>query len=298
MGFDIDLTINDYLESVGGRPPIRWSDARESWDNDILHVTDLNACPLAVAKRLRGEAQEPRAPQESRKFVLANFQHELLYRALDWLGVLVDKEVPVPLPDGWSGTADMVLSEFYDEEDCGVKENVADSKNPVAGAKDYLASYPKPDDIRQVSVYSAFLGEIYPGLEDQTEGQVFYLPLGGASRGKETRFVLLSKNAVLEAMRSLERVRSEVPEPLPLTIFWQNRRVYVRKDGSSSVSGSLYHGTDWRCRYCRYACPNRKVAEEPHLLCKTGSKGVSDLTDLGKRMTDDISDFLLHDLGA
>src|SRR5574343_13933 len=149
--FDIDYIIGDYLASVNGQPPIRWSEAREVWDEGVLHVSDLNACPRQVALRLRGFPAAPRPPQEARKFVLANFQHELLYRAFDWYGILIDKEIPVPMPDGWTGTADMVIDEFHDKSSVdGGTVNVGDSKNPVAGAKKYLADYPRHEDILQV----------------------------------------------------------------------------------------------------------------------------------------------------
>lgn len=292
--YDIDFIINDYLGSVNGRPPIRWSDARETWDADVLHVTDLNACPRAVGLRLRHEKQEPRPPQESRKFVLANFQHELLYRALDWAGVLIDKEIPVPLPDGWSGTADMVLSEFHDKD--GPAVHVADSKNPVGGAKKCFADYPKVEYIRQVSVYAYFLSEIYKELAEQTEGQAFYLPLGGASRGLSVRFALMTGSEILYEMEAFEdEVRESVPGPLPLKLFWQKRRVYERKDGTKTISGTIAHGTDWRCRHCRFSCPNREVADNPEILCKSGKNGLSDLTSKGRHMVDDIQRFLLFD---
>lgn len=294
--FDIDYIIGDYLASVNGQPPIRWSEAREVWDEGVLHVSDLNACPRQVALRLRGFPAAPRPPQEARKFVLANFQHELLYRAFDWYGILIDKEIPVPMPDGWTGTADMVIDEFHDKSSVdGGTVNVGDSKNPVAGAKKYLADYPKPEDILQVSVYSAFLPEIYRELEGQTEGQVFYLPLGGASRGLSTRFPLVPKVEVMEKMRDLEAVRDDIPDPLPLKVFITNRREYTRKDGTTTVSGNLYHGTDWRCSYCRYECPNRKAADEPVFLGKTGTKGLSELTSAGHRLSAEIGEFLLRD---
>lgn len=291
MSFDLDFLINDYLESVNGRPPIEWSDAREAWDRDILHVTDLNACPRAVAYRLRGEKEEPRGPQDSRKFVLANFQHELIYRALDFGGKLIDKEVPVPLPDGWTGTADCIVTGFYDSDVDSV--NVGDSKNPVAGAKKYISEYPKREDIRQVSVYSRFLDEKYPELEYQDEGQVFYLPLGGASRWVPTRFELFDRDHLIAEMDALTLlVRESLPDPLPLGLYWNNRRLYTRKDGSTTVSGDIMHGTDWRCRYCRYECPNREAAENPERLCRTSSKGLENLTTLGRHMADEIEDFV------
>lgn len=295
MSFDLDFLIDDYLTSVNGRPPVRWSDARETWERDLLHVTDLNACPRAVGLRLRGAVEEQRAPQESRKFVLANFQHELIYLALDWGGYLVDKEVPVPLPDGWVGTADMVLECFYDDYSTSV--NVADSKNPVAGAKKYADRYPKVEDIRQVSVYSAFLPEVYPELEAQVEGQVFYLPLGGASEWVPARFPLVGKESIIRLMEGLELVRDAIPDPLALGIVWWKRQEYVRKDGSKTISGDLYYSTDWRCRYCRYACPNRSLAEGT-FLCHVGKDGLSKVSPDGRKMLDEIHDFLLKDAGG
>jgi hypothetical protein len=289
--FDLDWLIHDYLESVNGRPPITWSDARETWDRDILHVTDLNACPRAGAYRLRGEKEEPRGPQDSRKFVLANFQHELIYQALDFGGHLIDKEVPVPLPDGWTGTADMVLTGFYDSSAGGV--NVGDSKNPVAGAKKYIAEYPKKEDIRQVSVYSRLLSEKYPELEMQDEGQAFYLPLGGASEWVPRRFDLLDLDEIEFLMDGLTLlVRESLPDPLPLGLYWDKRRLYTRRDGSTTVSGDIMHGTDWRCRYCRYDCPNREAAKNPERLCHTSRKGLENLSTLGRHMADEIEDFI------
>lgn len=294
--FDIDWVINDYLEAVGGQPPIRWSEARETWDDDKLHVTDLTKCPRQVALRWRRAPQDKRPPQDARKFVLANFQHELLYRAFDWLGILIDKEVPVPMPDGWSGTADMIVNEFYDKLDADHGTvNVGDSKNPVAGAKKYLRKYPQPEDVLQVSTYSAFLPTIYRELEGQTEGQVFYLPLGGASKGLSTRFPLLTKDEVCAKMLDLERVREDIPDPLPLRVFMTNRREYKRKDGTTTVSGTLYYGTDWRCSYCLFACPNRQLAKEPEYLGKSGSGGFTDVQSMGRKLSDEVEEFLLHD---
>ena len=291
--FDIDHLIADYLASTDGQPPITWTESRATWNEDLLHISDLSSCPRQVALRLLRTPAEDRAPQEARKFVLANFQHELIYAALSWYGILVDKEVPVPVPDGWSGTADMVLTEFWDEE--GTHVNVADSKNPVAGAKKHFGEYPRPEDILQVSAYGAFLPEMYRNLEG--EGQVFYLPLGGASRGLCTRFPLLPKDEVLAKMKELEAVRDEIPDPLPLRVFITNRREYTRKDGTTTISGNLYHGTDWRCGHCLYHCPNREIADSPTFLGKTGSKGLTDLTYHGRQLVDEIQDFLLYDAG-
>ncbi len=291
--FDLDHLIADYLKAVDGQPPITWTESRATWDENMLHISDLSSCPRQVALRLRRTPADDRPPQDARKFVLANFQHELLYRAFSWYGILVEKEIPVPAPDGWSGTADMVITEFFDKE--GVNPNVADSKNPVAGAKKYLGEYPKPEDILQVSAYSAFLPQVFPDLAGQTEGQVFYLPLGGASRGLATRFPLVPKDEVLAKMKELEAVRDEIPDPLPLKVFITNRREYVRKNGATTISGNLYYGTDWRCGYCRYECPNREVAETPTYLGKTGSKGLTDLTYRGRQLLDEIQEFLLHD---
>lgn len=300
MGFDLDIIIADYLASVDGQPPVRWRERRRDWEQDVLHVTDLNACPRQVALRLKGANEEPRAPQESRKFALANFQHELIYLALDWAGILIDAEVPVPLPDGWKGTADMVLNDMFDstEEDPS-RCIVADSKNPVAGAQKYASTYPKPEDVRQVSVYSLFLGEIYHALRDESEGQVFYLPLGGASRWVPTRFTLHPENDLRQRMAHLEAVRDNLPnlpDPLPLSISWWNRRAYTRKDGGVTVSGELYYSVDWRCRYCRYECPNRELSERGQRLCRVSSSSPTEFTSLGRRMTEEIAAFLLEDL--
>lgn len=303
MAFNLDELIGDYLDYCNGQPPITWTEHRATWEPDTLHVSDLNACPRAVALRLRGEQEEERPPQEKRKFVLANFQHELIYKALDHANLLLDKEVPVPLPDGWSGTADFIAADFFDNTSgpSHFTVNVGDSKNPVAGAKKYIADYPKPEDIRQVSVYSRFLGDIYPELKEQDEGQVFYLPLGGASQWVPTRFVLLEPDDIHARMTALEDVRENVPDPLGLTLVWWRRTVYTAKDGSQSVSGDICHAPDWRCSYCRFQCPARAPKREqgsppgPKLARASGKKGLTDIQPLGRKMMDQIEEFLLND---
>jgi hypothetical protein len=301
--FDLDRLVGDYINKHNGWPVLTRSAGRGPWEAEQLHATDLMACPRAVAMRLRGDKAEPFPSQKVRQFWAANQQHELIYAALKDADLLVDCEVPVPMPNGWSGTADMILKSFHNQirgrggktED---RFHVADSKNPHPNMVKYYDGYPKPDDIFQVSVYTRYLHGAPHTLEN--EGEVFYMPLGGAGEYKPTRFPLVPWTEIDARVRFFNEVRDNlpaIPDPLEFEVRWPKRGEPFgnRRMNRGMAGGDIVLGTSWRCSYCNYQCPNRdhqaqrvvKVSTAGGEYTMTWSKGMEKYTDAVERLLEE-----------
>ena len=289
--YDIDAIIASYLRDHGGWPDIRRAKPQK-WDEGLLHITDLTACPRAVAMRLRGDTTEGPTPGEERMFWGANMMHELVYHALEYHGLLERCEVPIKLPDGWSGTADMLLPVYLTG---GEGRHVADVKTSHPNILRYGSTLPKVEHVWQVSAYSHFLG-----IDDDAE--ILYFPLGGSGASITKRVRLIPGEQVEERMRELEAVREMLPDlpgVLGSVIEHRGVRRHERLDGTVTYTADIVQRhSDWRCSYCRFACPGRGRGGSSLLArISVGPDGIEvKPTQLGKMMMDEVQDFIAQDI--
>lgn len=215
----------------------------DEWDPETLHISELGACPRAIAYRLTGTPVKPRgkaaAANREIMFWSGYRLHYLTYSALNWAGLLVDHEIPAVLPDGWSGRADaLIRPNQHADRIIGY-----DMKTVLPNALKYAWDMPKEKDCLQVGGY-AFASLFGPAV-------IEYADRAGSNTPKECEVDAGAwAKRVPAIMKRLEEVRDNVPELPPML-----PQAYVGHFKEADNAGTLDTvtlETEWRCGYCDY----------------------------------------------
>ncbi len=260
--------------------PVHFTPDNTKRDNTVLHVTDVGDCPRKVAYKLLGH-KEVRPPQDYIMLDAGTDRHNKMYNALAHAKYDFQCEVPAPMPDGWSGTCDLLIA---DTTDCDLK----DFKTVRAAAFRREASFPewpKPAHRQQVHIYKYWLDKRAPiGALS-----IVYMDRDGSNQSQE-KAVLTEAPDVPALMAEYEAVRDALPympDPLKrLGLTWKDKRPLK----SGGFSADLYDGVDWRCSYCYMRdCPMSGAREL--MVAQRRAKGLT-LTEYGRSRADEVYDWL------
>jgi hypothetical protein len=269
---NLDNIFLEYLEALGD--PIAWHD-------DKLHVSDLGMCHRMVMLRLLGGAEVvPVSDDERRRtlsmFYLGNHEHEMVYKALERKGMLIDKETKIiGLPDGWRGRLDAVIED-------GNGPRILDVKTKKYLAK--RATYPPYNNALQVATYHIYMKKHY-GLKQSPI--LYYI-----QRDLDHHFGIIAEvdvneeteNHVRSEMSLLDSYRNKLPD-LPPTM--EKVMKYDKKTGVVSLLGHHYCHPNW-CDYFMTAC---KPDMEEEILATINDFSIV-LTDAGKKMEEEVFEFI------
>jgi len=234
---------------------------RNEWEPDVLHASEVGSCPRAVAYRLSHEEEKPRgqasAANRAVMFDAAYFFHYRRYSSLNWAGLLVGHEEPVPLPDGWTGRYDAIFKPDYREE----RTILYDLKSVLPNALKYSYDMPKEKDGCQLCVYANAL--------DMKEAMVEYADRAGSVTPLECP---INPDDYLKqtmaAMAALEKARDELPylpeilPPVYVGSYWKRRGANYRDLKTVSYQ------PDWRCSYCAYHLHLKDTGTHSESSCK------------------------------
>jgi hypothetical protein len=283
MAIDWDQVQADWI--TAGKP-LHVPRIKGDWEPLLLHVTDLNKCPRQVALRLQGE-QQVNFPQEIITMDAGTERHWAIFSALMWGGFDPIYEVAVEgLPEGWSGSIDLLLK-------LPVNEVIFDFKTQRAQAFKLEASrsqWPKPEWVEQLDTYRIFTpravasANVVMDRDGSNQTQTIWTP----SLTPERAQVIREKMIFLEDVRTraLNANGPTIPHMLPVTVRWEDVR-----DTRKGWSGDLIYGPSWKCSYCGMeSCPQHR-AHKRVLATRRATKGLV-LTAEGRRQVEAIEDFL------
>jgi hypothetical protein len=246
-----------YLKSPDGEK--YWLDPTpfggDEWDPETLHLSELGACPRAIAYRLSGEPEKPRSLSSiaNREVMFwAGYRfHYLTYSALNWAGLLVDHEIAAKLSHGWSGRADAIIRPVQHGEDLiGY-----DMKTVLPNALKYVWDMPKTKDCLQVGGYA------FASLFDKAV--IEYADRAGSNTPKECEVAAGAwAKRVPAIMAELEHVRDNVPELPP--ILPQVYNGHFKEQGNAGTLDTITLENDWRCNYCDYHLTKKERRLNPH----------------------------------
>jgi hypothetical protein len=129
-----------------------------------LRFSEMGSCPRKLALRWRGAPRRPESPlrtyERLRMFESANYQHDLLGKALDHFGVLLQAEVDMGslLPEGVSGRPDYLVDmEKYlrlgdPDGQYAPGNSIWELKTPDPRVADNPERTPRHEDILQVMI--------------------------------------------------------------------------------------------------------------------------------------------------
>lgn len=279
--YDFDFLLANWIKA--GKPDPVVPEIKEYWNPAVLHASDLGKCPLQVKLRLGGEV-EVKTDCEIIMLNAGTERHFNLYSAIKYAGIDYLCEYPVEMPEGWTGTCDLILpvTDYYWLYDLKTVRSNAFKMNEV------FNDWPKDYEIRQVHTYLYYgapasgASIIHSDRDGSNPSQVHMVP----------QFNLEYESAIREEMAMLEAVRDSDDKPpmLPRKIMWKDARLLK----SGKTSGDVYDNPDWRCSYCGMeSCPQHRA--QGILLMKVRDKGVT-FTKAGDRYTDQLAQFLDGDL--
>lgn len=246
-----------YLKSEDGER--YWLDptpfGANEWESDKLHLSELGACPRAIAYRLIGVPPKPRSRSSAANREVMFWSgyrfHYLTYSALNWAGLLVDHEIAVKLPEPWTGRADAIIRpNIHADRIIGY-----DMKTVLPNALKYGWDMPKEKDCLQLGGY-AHGGLFGPAVLE-------YADRAGSNTPKECEVDALAwARRVPARMRELEAVREAVPE-LPETLPPAYNGHFREADNVGTLD-TVSLDPDWRCGYCDYHLTKKERRPNPN----------------------------------
>jgi len=226
-----------------------------SWDDDLLHISDIGQCPRMTMLRLMGEQKREVFGEEKRKkqymFYLANWLHDECYAAWGEQGILIEKECSIRgyLPPGWTGRFDAVI-----DYEGGFR--IADVKTKAYIGK--TAQFPQLKHMFQVAAYHMFLRDDWKLTLNPL---LFYIQrdLQHFDARECAVDVTASTEAyVMSKMNELEAARADLPNLpniLPRMIKYTGKKV---KGQYAEISACTNH--DCTSEWCDYSgatcCPD------------------------------------------
>jgi len=250
------------------------------WDNSKVHASDLGKCPRKMSHRLHKSPAVERSMAEQdgslRQFYVANIIHNLCYNAFAWDDRLVEMEVDLTpwMPDGITGTADGIWINFDEEME------PFDAKSLHPNWRTYLKSYPKLENVAQLSIYwFAFKKRSTVVDKALKRCRMYYVGRGDKTRGLECPFDPdpdLLRNQIDELLVARDTDPSELPT-MPKVI---------KKTGGDKRLSKIELVPDWNCEWCDYqglSCVPHDMKSRS-LLYKVGKEWK--VSQLGREMAD------------
>lgn len=274
MFLDWDQILADWI--LAGKPDEMFAPKNVVWEHDKLHASDVVKCPRQTALRLRGE-KEWRPPQDTIMLEAGTTRHWKLYSALRWKGIKFRYEVPIDMPEGWSGTADIILLE--DEETCmDIKTQRAEAFKREARH----SIWPQEHWVVQTDVYQIFrpsvkaTGVIVSDRDGTNQSRTIAIPTITTERIEYVK----------ERMDYLEWVRDHVDIELPPMLEYSMKWEKLTKT-KDSWTGDLYYAPPWQCKVCgMQSCEMSKSSGV--LLARKRVRTGLEITPAGEERLDDI----------
>ena len=252
------------------------------WNVDLIHASDLGKCPRKMSHRIHHSPAVDKSmgeqDSELRQFYVANIIHNLVYNAFAWDDRLVEFEIDLTpwLPDGMTGTADGVWENFDGEYEA------FDAKSLHPNWRSYLKSYPKADNVAQLSLYYYGLKKRSNVIDKQVARcRMYYVGRGDKTRGLECPF---DPDPDLLRRQIDELVIARDSDPFDLPTIPK----VIKKTGGDVRMTKIELVPDWNCEWCDFqglSCVPHDMKKHA-LLYKVDKKWV--VSRMGKEMSERI----------
>ena len=216
------------------------------WDMDKVHASDLGKCPRKMSHRLHHSPAVDKSmgeqDSELRQFYVANIIHNLIYNAFVWDERLEDFEVDLTpwMPDGITGTCDGIWENFDGEYE------VLDAKSLHPNWRSYMKSYPKMENVAQLSMYYFALKKRSTVIDKKmVRARMYYVGRGDKTRGLECPF---DPDAALLRSQIDELIVARNTEPDQLPVMPK----VLKKTGGDTRLTKIELVPDWNCEWCDY----------------------------------------------
>lgn len=234
-----------YLDAHNGHPDLAKYFRDHAWDPDNLHISQLGTCARKQMYDLIGGEKKYRSPDSLANrelmFWQGNIIHALTVGACDWSGILVDfEQALVGLPDGWSGTYDLVWEDRINRELV-----LWDGKTVRPNNFNYWYLWPKHKDRLQMQGYLRYVSH------DVDVGYIEYIDRGGSNKPFPCA-ILADNPAITGRMTVLDNYRyllPNLPDPLEPTYSLTYRKV---TNDITHRWAAVYYGNSWECEWCDY----------------------------------------------